>query len=75
MTAHAGDAAFDQMRAVNKARVAKRVGVLSAAEAGAAPGGDILGEVIPASTNAGSRSADHNLDFDRFFAVFGGRVD
>ncbi len=34
----AGDAALDQMRAVGKARLAKRVGALSAAEAGAVLG-------------------------------------
>lgn len=42
----AGDAALDQMRAVDKARLAKRVGVLSAVEARAVLGrlGEMFGE-------------------------------
>jgi mRNA-degrading endonuclease toxin of MazEF toxin-antitoxin module len=42
----AGDVALDQMRAVDKARLAKRVGALSAAEAKAVLGrvGEMFGE-------------------------------
>jgi mRNA interferase MazF len=42
----AGDVALDQMRVVDKARLAKRVGVLSTAEAGAVLGrlGEMFGE-------------------------------
>lgn len=42
----AGDVALDQMRAVDKGRLAKRVGALSAAEVGAVLGrlGEMFGE-------------------------------